>query len=286
MYWNYLKTGFRNLSRNKLFSVINIAGFSVGLAISFLIVLWITYEVGFDNFHKNAKSTYRVITTFERNGSSDNFANTPAPLGPALKEEYPEVLEYVRTKAFSKCLASGYKPAILKKYFLPLKVLFFHKVWLKNISQRKVLLGKPFLLVSTISKFIQLQEFLRTFHPIPSFKLISFCLFAQLGGIQGGISGIIRHIFFWINKMNLKACKTNFHSLYQNTNQIQTQNFICNLLQKSICFLTCDLILPPMYIIQSWHYMLPSRLWYYCLLQSILLIWVWPNQRWEIKKSE
>ena len=64
------------------------AEFSVGLAVSFLIILWITYEVGFDKFHKNAKNIYRVVTEFENNGSPDNFAHTPAPFGPAFKERF------------------------------------------------------------------------------------------------------------------------------------------------------------------------------------------------------
>ncbi|QGY44669.1 FtsX-like permease family protein [Maribellus comscasis] len=104
MYWSYLKTGLRNLLRNKLLSAINIAGFSVGLAVSFLIILWITYEVGFDKFHENAENIYRVVTEFEKNGSPDNFAHTPAPLGPALKEEFPEVLEYTRCSGTGKTL--------------------------------------------------------------------------------------------------------------------------------------------------------------------------------------
>ena len=104
MYWSYLKTGLRNLLRNKLLSVINIAGFSVGLAVSFLIILWITYEVGFDKFHENAENIYRVVTELDINGSPDNFANTPAPLGPAFKEEFPEVLEYTRCSGIGKTL--------------------------------------------------------------------------------------------------------------------------------------------------------------------------------------
>ncbi|NJK97118.1 MAG: ABC transporter permease [Bacteroidales bacterium] len=102
MYWNYLKSGFRNLYRNKLFSVINITGFSLGLAVFFLIVLWINYEVGFDRFHKNAKNIYRVVAEFDQNGIVDNFANTPAPLGPALKEEFPNVIEYTRCAQIEK----------------------------------------------------------------------------------------------------------------------------------------------------------------------------------------
>lgn len=101
MYFNYLKSTIRNLFRNKLFTIINVSGFSIGLALFSLTFLWIIYEFSYDKFHKNSERIYRVATEFTENGSPDKFAHTPAPLGPAMKEQIPGVLDYVR------CAQSG-----------------------------------------------------------------------------------------------------------------------------------------------------------------------------------
>jgi putative ABC transport system permease protein len=52
MLWNYFKTAFRNLARNKVYSFINMAGLSMGLGCAILIMLYVKDEVSFDRFHK------------------------------------------------------------------------------------------------------------------------------------------------------------------------------------------------------------------------------------------
>jgi putative ABC transport system permease protein len=93
MYKNYLKTAGRNLVKHKTFSLINIAGLSIGMTCFILIMLFINYELSFDSFHKDAAKIYRV---FERQPGNvfrdtDLFAKTPAKLAPALMEEIPDV---------------------------------------------------------------------------------------------------------------------------------------------------------------------------------------------------
>ena len=50
---NYLKIAFRNLSKNKIYSFINIAGLAVGIAVAMLIGLWVWDELSFNKYHKN-----------------------------------------------------------------------------------------------------------------------------------------------------------------------------------------------------------------------------------------
>ena len=57
---NYIKTAWRNLVKNKFYSIINIAGLTLGLAIGILILLWVQDELSFDSFHKNAANIYRL----------------------------------------------------------------------------------------------------------------------------------------------------------------------------------------------------------------------------------
>ncbi|MEE4197421.1 MAG: ABC transporter permease [Bacteroidales bacterium] len=93
---NYLKTAFRFISRNKLFSIINILGLSVGMACSILIFLWVQDELSFDRFHDKADQIYRVIMEKESDGSKEKIARTSPPVGRALKDEFPEIIASTR----------------------------------------------------------------------------------------------------------------------------------------------------------------------------------------------
>ncbi|HEX7344376.1 MAG TPA: ABC transporter permease, partial [bacterium] len=97
---SYLKIGLRNLLRHKTYSVINVAGLSVGLCTALLILLFIKFEYSFDGFHTGADSIYRVSIISKREGVVEYDSPTlVAPLGPALAEEFPEVELYSRISA-------------------------------------------------------------------------------------------------------------------------------------------------------------------------------------------
>ncbi len=93
---NYFKTAIRNLKRQKLYSFIDITGLSVGLACCILISLYIHFELSYDGFHEKAKSIYRIIEIETESGKKQYSASTPAPLAPALSEEFPEITRAVR----------------------------------------------------------------------------------------------------------------------------------------------------------------------------------------------
>ncbi|MBI9055550.1 MAG: ABC transporter permease [Bacteroidales bacterium] len=96
MIQNYIKTAFRHIARNKLFSTINILGLSIGMACSILIFLWVHDELSYDKFHKNADNIYRVIMEKEEKGVKDQIARTAPPVGRVLKEDYPEIVASTR----------------------------------------------------------------------------------------------------------------------------------------------------------------------------------------------
>jgi putative ABC transport system permease protein len=96
MFKNYCKTAWRNLYHNKFYSLINITGLAVGLAVGILILLWVQDELSFDSFHRNAKNLYRV-ELFGGTGASKQIWQTPvAAMGPLAKQEIPEVQDEVR----------------------------------------------------------------------------------------------------------------------------------------------------------------------------------------------
>lgn len=82
----------RRLSRNKLSSVLNVAGLSVGIAVSVVIFMIIRNELSIDTFHKNRDRIYRVVSSETyRDGKVEFDGDVPAALAVALKEEFPQV---------------------------------------------------------------------------------------------------------------------------------------------------------------------------------------------------
>lgn len=94
---SYLKIAFRALVRSRIHSAINIIGLSLGIAVCILIVLYVKDEWTFDRFHAKADRTYRVYAREDWGENQQFFATvTPFPMGPALKDNFPEVENQVR----------------------------------------------------------------------------------------------------------------------------------------------------------------------------------------------
>jgi len=88
---NYLKIAFRNLTRQKGYSFINITGLAVGMACAIFILLWVQDELSYDGFHENKDNIFRVATVFKEEGNTFYGAQTPAPVSSFLKNNFPEI---------------------------------------------------------------------------------------------------------------------------------------------------------------------------------------------------
>jgi len=131
---NYMKIILRNIKRHKAYSLINIAGLSVGITCSLLILLFIRFETSYDRYHPNADQIYRVIfeSPTEFMGTNKQ-AWTPGPLASALRDEFPEVLQAARIEEAGRDASLSYNsisfteeaffytdPGYLKMFALPL----------------------------------------------------------------------------------------------------------------------------------------------------------------------
>lgn len=96
MFANYLKTAFRNLLKNKGFTALNVLGLTLGLATCLLIVLYVLDEVSYDRYNEKADRIYRINNLVKFGGNENTYAASPAPAGPTLKSDFPEVEEAVR----------------------------------------------------------------------------------------------------------------------------------------------------------------------------------------------
>ena len=88
---NYIKIAWRNLIRNKAFSLINIMGLALGMASSLLIFLWIQDELSVDAYHENSPQLYNVMERQIYDGKVEAAPSTPGLLPEELKRKFPEI---------------------------------------------------------------------------------------------------------------------------------------------------------------------------------------------------
>jgi len=101
MFKNYLKTALRNLTRNKVYSFINIIGLSLGLACSMLIMLYVKDEVSYDRFHGEANRIYRITSqSFNKKENKIKWeGNTGYLQGPRFIANIPGIQSFVRLES-------------------------------------------------------------------------------------------------------------------------------------------------------------------------------------------
>lgn len=91
MFRNYLTTALRQLSKGRLYTFINTAGLSIGIAACLLIVLYVQNELSYEKWNDKADRIYRVHTEIKFGPNHVMLANGPAPVASALQQEYPEI---------------------------------------------------------------------------------------------------------------------------------------------------------------------------------------------------
>ena len=97
MFSNYFKTAIRNIINHKGYSIINIAGLAIGLAVFILIASFVDFHLSFDEFHKDADQIFSVVQVLPSDKEGEHHtAKIPAPLSPFLRDELPEVISALR----------------------------------------------------------------------------------------------------------------------------------------------------------------------------------------------
>jgi putative ABC transport system permease protein len=102
-----LSAALRFIRRNLAFTLINISGLSLGLVLVVFLMLWMKFEFSFDRFHQNAEKIFRVVTEIHYENSQFSFTGTPAPLGETLKNNIPEVKDFVRFGSLGRTLVTN-----------------------------------------------------------------------------------------------------------------------------------------------------------------------------------
>ncbi len=149
---NYLTVAFRNLKRNKFYSIINIVGLSIGLISMILIFLFVRDELSYDLHHVNHERIYRLESHFIIQGKDDFFALNSLPFAQAMKDEYPEIEEIVRFREKGNTTFKiGEKQLTEGRVFLADSTVFNVFTYPLIYGDPNTALTKPFSIVITES---------------------------------------------------------------------------------------------------------------------------------------
>jgi len=148
---NYLKIAWRNLVRQPLYSIINISGLAVGLAVCMLIMLYVAHEHSYDRFHKNGERIYTLHASIKIGGQALNMTYMSYGTGPVIKQNQPRVEDYMRTMDYRQVIVNN--PSTPGDKFADKKLLFTDAGFFKFFSFKLVsgspsdALKKPFSVV-------------------------------------------------------------------------------------------------------------------------------------------
>ena len=121
---HYMKIFLRSLLKNKSFSIINIAGLSVGITCCILISMYVRYELNYDKLHEKGGRITRAIMEYSIGGSVNKGNYTSTKVGPSFKKNFPEIEEFVRLHSTRKIVRNG-ESVFVEKRFLYTDSTFF-----------------------------------------------------------------------------------------------------------------------------------------------------------------
>ena len=134
MFRNYMKSAIRSLTRQKLYTAINVLGLAIGLAACLLIIGYVNNELSFENCHQNSDRIYRIDGMYSLGNAQVSMASIMPAVGGAVREAYPEVervvrirrlwtvpLEFIDDGISEEREGLAAEPELLKIFTLPLK---------------------------------------------------------------------------------------------------------------------------------------------------------------------
>jgi putative ABC transport system permease protein len=125
MFKNFFRITIRNIFRQKVYSIINIAGLAIGIACSIIITAFILNELSYDKFHEKADRIYRLILNGKIGEEEMLSAWTAVPIAAALVQEFPEVVATTRLEEWDNMLIRYEDKTFLEDKFLWADSTFF-----------------------------------------------------------------------------------------------------------------------------------------------------------------
>lgn len=151
MFKNYLKIAWRNLFKDKLYSLINIIGLSIGITSCALIYLYVSYELSYDSYHHQSENIYRMISSSHEPDKVKEFAPTSPIMARSALENFAEVEKIVRFNGSSRNISYE------QKKFYDTKIHYADSTLLDVFDfdliqgDKRTILNKPYSVVLTES---------------------------------------------------------------------------------------------------------------------------------------
>ncbi|HMI63305.1 MAG TPA: FtsX-like permease family protein, partial [Puia sp.] len=192
---NYFIAAIRNFRRNKLFSLINVLGLSIGISASLIIYLVVHYDFSFDRFEKNGDRIYRVVSEFAFDGNPGHNRGVPAPLGDAIQKEVPGLEEVSMFRWFNvdKLAVRGPDPSKPKVFRNQDGIIFADRHYFSLLPYRW-LAGSPATALQEPGKVILAETAAKLFFPSLSYTDMIGQRIVYADSISTVVSGIVRDL--------------------------------------------------------------------------------------------
>ncbi len=154
MFRNYVVVALRHLSRNKVYSLLNVTGLATGIAVSLLILLFVQHELSYDSFHGQAERVYRVHAEFMYGGQTMHMDGLSAAVAPTMQRAHADIAAAVRMSGFFGRVLTG-RPGQVQSRFYEDKWLFADSTFLSVFSfkllsgDRRTALARPHTVLIT-----------------------------------------------------------------------------------------------------------------------------------------
>ncbi len=153
---NLIKYSFRAFKKQKSYVFINVLGLAIGMACTLIILLFVNYELSYDQYNEKKGRLYRVILNGKISGQEVKVTSTASVIGPTMRNEFPEVEDFLRINGWGETVISREENHFTERAFFEADSSFFNFFSIKLIRGKKeTVLNEPHTLVlseSTASK--------------------------------------------------------------------------------------------------------------------------------------
>ncbi|HZY36342.1 MAG TPA: ABC transporter permease [Mucilaginibacter sp.] len=104
---NYFKLGLRNLAKNRLSSAINILGLALAVGCCLVVFEFFDWAMHMDNFHHKVNNLFVVERVSEKDGNQQLWGNSPSPMGPMLRSDFPQIKNTTRVNYAGVIIKQG-----------------------------------------------------------------------------------------------------------------------------------------------------------------------------------
>src|SRR5580765_5773270 len=191
----YLTIAFRNFYRNKIFSLINVLGLSIGISSALVIFLIVHYDFTFDQFEKDSGRIYRVVTDMSFGGTPMNFSGVSSPLATAVRSEISGVEQTVGFHQYNGDPKVNIKRKDGEKAFQinhQQDIIFADAAYFKMIPYQW-LAGSPEISLSNPYKVVLTEERAKTYFPGMAYSEMIGKQILYDDSITTTVSGIVKN---------------------------------------------------------------------------------------------